>query len=338
MIVVTGAPGHIGNNLVRGLLSRGLRVRCMALKGESLKPLDGMDVEVVEGDVRDASSLDRAFLGADAVFHLASVISLIPGHMDLLEQVNVRGARNVAEACLRTGVKRLVYTSSIHAFVEPPHGIPIDESATLDPSQVLMAYSKTKAQGTLEVLDVAAKGLDVVVMFPTGVIGPYDYKPSEFGQMILDYSRGKLPVRIRGGYDFVDVRDVAEGHIQALLKGPPGSKYILHGEWISVDDIMKEISFATGRPVPRLCLPPGLARFAAGAVTAYSARTGKKPPFNADSFNTLQGNSLVRTEKAEKELGFSPRPISRSIRDSVEWFIQAGMLRIGATSRSKKPV
>lgn len=115
LIVVTGAPGHIGNNLVRQLVEKGQRVRCMAVRGESLRPLEGLDVEIVEGDVRDPASLDAAFSGATDVFHLASVISLIPGHEDLLEQVNVRGARNVAEACLRQGVRRLVYTSSIHS-------------------------------------------------------------------------------------------------------------------------------------------------------------------------------------------------------------------------------
>lgn len=326
MIVVTGAPGHIGNNLVRQLVRKGQRVRCMVLRGESLKPLQGLDVEIVEGDVRDPASLDAAFSGATVVYHLASVISLIPGHNDLLEQVNVRGARNVAEACLRCGVRRLVYTSSIHALVEPPHGTPIDESVPVDPSRAPLAYSKSKAKGTLEVLDVASKGLDVVLIFPTGVIGPHDYKPEEVGQMILDYRRGRLPVRLAGGYDFVDVRDVAAGHILASEKAPPGEKYILHGEWISVDDVMRELSLATGVPVPRFRLPSGLARAAAAAVSAVCSLTGTRMPFNTDSFDTLQSNSLIVTRKAEVELGFSARPIRQSLRDSVQWFRSVGML------------
>lgn len=326
MIVVTGAPGHIGNNLVRQLVEKGQRVRCMAVRGESLRPLEGLDVEIVEGDVRDPASLDAAFSGATDVFHLASVISLIPGHEDLLEQVNVRGARNVAEACLRQGVRRLVYTSSIHALLEPPHGTPIDESTPIDPVRVSLAYSKSKAKGTLEVLDVAAKGLDVVLLFPTGVVGPYDFKPSEVGQMILDFGRRRMPVRLAGGYDFVDVRDVAAGHILAWEKAPPGEKYILHGEWISVDDIMQELSMVTGVPVPRFRLPSGLARAAAVTVSSVCRLTKARSPFNIDSFDTLQGNSLVVTRKAEAELGFSPRPIRQSLRDAVQWFRSVGKL------------
>lgn len=326
MIVVTGAPGHIGNNLVRLLLERGQKVRCMALRGESLAPLNGLRVEIVEGDVRDPASLDRAFAAADTVYHLASVISLIPGHSDLLEQVNVKGARNVAEACLRCGVRRLVYTSSIHALVEPPHGTPIDESMAIDPSRMPMAYSKSKARGTLEVLDVAEKGLDAVVIFPTGVVGPYDFKPSQVGQMVLDYAGRRMPARIAGGYDFVDVRDVALGHILACEKAPPGGRYILSGEWISVDDFMKELADATGVPMPKLRVPLGLARVAAAAFSTISALTGAKPPFNTDSFDTLLSNSLVHSDKAKAELGYAPRPVRQSLRETVAWFRQTGAL------------
>ena len=203
----------------------------------------GLDVEIAEGDVRNIDSLYRAFDGADVVYHLASVISLLPGRSRLLDDVNVRGARNVAEACLKTGVRRLVYASSIHALAEPPHGHVVDESCPCDPSRIAMAYSRSKARGTLEIMEVMQKGLDAVVVLPTGMIGPYDFKPSETGRMIVDYVAGRIPARVEGGYDFVDVRDVAEGHILAAENGKPGEKYILSGEWISLDDIMKEISW-----------------------------------------------------------------------------------------------
>ena len=326
MIVVTGAPGHIGNNLVRKLLEQGQsgKIRCMVLRGESLKSLQGLDVEIVEGDVRDPVSLGAAFAGADVVYHLASVISLIPGHIDLLEAVNVRGARNVAEACLRNGVRRLIYTSSIHALAEPPHGIPIDETASIDPALTPLAYSKSKARGTLEVLEVASKGLDAVLLFPTGVVGPYDFKPSEVGQMLVDCARGRMPVRLHGGYDFVDVRDVAQGHILACEKGSAGGKYILHGEYVSVDEIMDEMALLSGVPAPRFKLPSSLARAAAAVVSRMSSVSGSQPPFNTDSFATLQSNSLVCSSRAESELGFAPRPVRESLKDTVEWFRQAG--------------
>ena len=324
MIVVTGAPGHLGNNLVRLLLERGEVVRAMVLKGESLASLKGLPVEVVEGDVRDPSSLDRAFEGADTVFHMASIISLLPGRTELLEQVNVRGARNVAESCLRMGVRRLVHTSSIHALVEPPHGTGIDESVGCDPARMSMEYAKTKARGTLEVLDVVRRGLDAVVVFPSGVIGPYDFKPSEAGQMILNFMRGRLPATVTGGYNFVDVRDVAKGHLLAAEKGRRGEGYILAGEWISVTDVLREVSLVVGRPVPRLSVSPRFALSAARCLTWFSAKTGKKPLFSVDMIEALLSNSQVASDKARSELGYTARPIRESIRDTVQWLRQAG--------------
>ncbi|MGI6620148.1 MAG: SDR family oxidoreductase [Bacillota bacterium] len=327
MIVVTGATGHIGNNLVRALVKRGHRVRCMVLPGESLVPLGGLDVEIVEGDVRDIESLYKAFDGAQLVFHLASIISLLPGNEKLLEEVNVKGARNVAEACLKTGVRRLVYTSTIHALVEPPIGQVIDESMPVDPERMSMAYSKSKARATLGVLEVIGKGLDAAIVMPTGVIGPYDFRPSATGQMLLDYAAGKIPVRIDGGYDFVDVRDVAQGHILVAEKGRTGERYILSGEWISVDEILQEVSKATRAPFPRWKIPAAVASAAAYLVTSYCMLTGAKLLINRDTVSTLRGNSLISSEKARRELGYTSRPIRETIRDTLEWFRGRGLLK-----------
>lgn len=327
MIVVTGAPGYLGNNLVRALVSRNLKVRCMVLPGESCLPLEGLDVEIVEGDVRDIEVLCRTFDGADIVFHLASIISLLPGKRRLLEEVNVKGARNVAKACLKSGVRRLVYTSSIHALAEPPHGHVIDESMPCDPARITMAYSKSKARGTLEVMEVIDRGLDGVIVMPTGIIGPYDFKPSATGRLIIDFAAGRIPARVVGGYDFVDVRDVAKGHILAANKGRVGEKYILSGEWISIDDIMKEISNMTNAPLPRWQVPVGLASAIAMILSSYSMLTGAKVLLNQDSITTLRSNSIISSEKARRELGYTSRPIRESIRDTVKWFGRAGYLQ-----------
>lgn len=327
MIAVTGATGHLGNNLVRLLTSRGQRVRCLVLPGESLLPLEGLDVEIVRGDVRDSQSLDGAFEGADTVYHLASVISLFPGRSRLLEEVNVNGARNVADSCLRCGVRRLVHTSSVHAFTEPPAGTAIDESMPCDPAPMRMEYSKTKARGTLEVMEVIERGgLDAVLVFPTGVLGPFDFKPSEMGQMIQDFVRGRIPAVVDGGYDFVDVRDVAEGLILAAEKGKTGQKYILSGEWISVRDLLFEVSQATGRRAPRLRIPVALAQAVGSVMTLYGMATRKMPVVNKNSLDTLRGNSLICGDKARRELGFNPRPIRQSIRETVGWFKDSGRL------------
>lgn len=326
MIVVTGATGHIGNNLVRALLRRQEPVRCMVLKGESLRPLEGLPAEIVEGDVRDPGSLDRAFRGAGVVYHLASVIALLPSQYCLLEDVNVRGARNVAEACLKCGVRRLVYASSIHAIAEPPKGVLIDESMPVDPSRIKMEYSKSKARGTLEVLDIAARGLDTVVICPTGVIGPYDHRPSEMGQVFIDFARGRMPAYVDGAYDFVDVRDVADGFIAAAEKGRRGETYILSGELVTVRWLMQTLAEITGTPAPRLKLPRWIASTAAAMSTGVSRLTGTRPLLNRDSLYTLGSNSYVTSKKAATELGFSARPVRESIADTVSWFREEGVL------------
>ena len=187
MVVVTGATGHIGNVLVRQLLSRGEDVRVVIPPFEDTASLDGLKVEMVEGDVRKIDSLIQAFKGSDVVYHLAGIISILSGKSELLYQVNVVGTRNVAEACLKTGVRRLIYTSSIHAIAEPPHGIVIDESFPFDPDRAIGEYDRSKAQATLEVLQGVKQGLNAVIVCPTGVIGPYDFKLSEMGQLILDF-------------------------------------------------------------------------------------------------------------------------------------------------------
>lgn len=326
MVCVTGATGHLGNNLVRALIARGKRVRCLVLPGEDLRPLRGLDVETVTGDVRDYDSLARAFRDAEIVFHLASVISLNPRHGRVLEQINVVGTRNVVRACLEDGAKRLVYTSSIHALVEPPPGAIIDEGSPCDPSRIRMPYSRSKARATLEVFAGIQKGLDAVIVLPTAMVGPNDYRPSEMGRFILAIANGRIPVRVEGGYDFVDVRDVAEGHIEAALRGRPGSMYILSGEWVSIQWIMEEVASLTGRKAPAVKLTPRASRAMSLFLTGVALATGARPFLTSEAVNTVLSNCSVSSEKARRELGFSPRPLKETLRDTVEWFKAVDML------------
>ncbi|HEY3315032.1 MAG TPA: NAD-dependent epimerase/dehydratase family protein, partial [Bacillota bacterium] len=255
MNVVTGATGHIGNTLVRALLSRDAKVRCLVLPSEGREPLAGLDIETAMGDVRDSGSLEAAFAGADVVYHLASVITLSPRQGRLLKAVNVGGAANVVEACRRTGVRRLVYVSSIHAIAEPPQGTVIDETMPIDPSRIHMAYGKSKAEATRIVLRAAGQGLDAVVVCPTGVIGPYDFRLSEMGRLFLTFAKRRLPAFVDGAYDFVDVRDVAEGLIAAADKGRTGEVYILSGELVTVRRLMGLLGGVTGTRAPRFLAP-----------------------------------------------------------------------------------
>ncbi len=326
MVVVTWATGHIGNVLVRELLERDEKVRTVIPPFEDITLLEGLDVEKVEADVRDVDSLLRAFRGADVVYHLAGIISILPGKTKLLHQVNVMGTHNVVEACLKSQVRRLIYTSSIHAVAEPPYGTVITETMPFDPDGAIGKYGKSKAQATLEVMEGVKKGLDAVVVCPTGVIGPYDFKLSEMGQLSLDIARGKLHLYVDGAYDFVDVRDVVTGLILASEKGQTGESYILSGERITVAQLMLILEGVTGVKTSHFKMPLGLAKAMAIFTSPYYSLTKTKPRFTPDSLRILRSNSFISSEKASHQLGYSHRPIRETIVDTIQWFKERGML------------
>ena len=326
MTIVTGATGHIGNTLIRELTAKGEKVRALIPPSEDRSPLEGLKVELVESDVRNLDSLMEAFKGCDIAYHLAGVISIVPGKRDLMHRVNVGGARNVVEACLTTGVKRLIYTSSIHAIAEPSHGIPIDETLPFDPDRTIGDYGRSKALAAREVLKGIGRGLNAVIVCPTGVTGPYDYRVSEMGQLITDFLKRKLKAYVAGSYDFVDVRDVVKGHILAGQKGESGQTYILSGERITVAELLSTLEEITGVKAPSLKLPRRLARAVGVLASPYYWLAKAKPLFTAYSIDVLASNSLVSSEKARRELGYSSRPIKESIEDAIEWFREAGMV------------
>jgi dihydroflavonol-4-reductase len=229
LILVTGATGHVGNVLVRELLARRNNVRALILPGEKRESIEELPIEKVEGNVLDPASLERAMQGVEIVYHLAGIISIVPGAEARMRKVNVEGVRNVARAALTAGVRRMVHVSSIHAFKRLPLGSIVDEEAPLAPDSPAGAYDRTKAEGTLALLEVVRDGLDAVIACPTGIIGPHDYLRSEMGQTILSYTRKKLHFLVDGAYDFVDVRDVAHGLILTCEKGRRGELYILSG-------------------------------------------------------------------------------------------------------------
>jgi len=326
MIVITGATGHLGNVLVRKLVNKNKKVRALILPGEDVASLEGLKVEKVEGDVRVPDSLRRAFEGADAVYHCAGIVSILPGQQKQLYQVNVLGTRNVVNMCLETKVKRLVYTSSIHALSEPAPGIVFDESREFNPENVLGEYSKSKTLGTLEVIKGIKKGLDAVILCPSGIIGPYDYRVSEMGKLIVDFVKGKVKAYVDGAYDFVDVRDVVKGHILACEKGKKGECYILSGQQISVRQLLKFLEGIAGVKAPSLKVPHQVARVTGFFNVLYCNLMKIKPLFTPFSIDVLASNSLVSCQKAQDELGYSSRSIYESLRDTIQWFKQEGII------------
>jgi len=321
MILVTGAAGHIGNVLIRELLSEGRPVRALILPGEDISSLDGLDIEFEEGNVLDPLSLDRAMEGIDIVFHLAGVISIMPGHNEWMRKVNVDGTRNVLQAAKKAGVARLVYTSSIHALSRNWKG-KIDERVPFDPNNSAGGYDRTKAAASLAVLESVKDGLDAVIVCPTGVIGPHDYRGSEMGDLLMDWLQKKLHFLVKGSYDFVDVRDVARGHILACDRGLKGELYILSGWQIKVIELKKLVQEALGQRIVAVTVPFWMAKIGAKVMPLYYRLTKKTPKFTDYSLETLQSNSNVSCGKAKRELGYNPRDLATTIKDTVRWLMQ----------------
>lgn len=319
MNLVTGATGHIGNVLLRELLAQGEAVRALVLPGEEWTALEGLPVEIVEGDVLDYASLQAAMQGVEYVYHLAGVISILPGGSPLLKPINVVGTRNVVYAARQAGVRRLVYTSSIHALARPPHGVIIDETIPFDTLHAIGAYDYSKAAASQIVIEAARQGLDAVVVCPTGVIGPYDFRLSEVGKVIQGILQRKPQLLVDGAYDFVDVRDVAQGHILACKYGQPGESYILSGEQISLKQVVQVVQDFTGIRTLMVQVPLALARFAALFTPWVYRLTQKTPHLTSYVLDTVRSNSVISHAKAERELGYQPRRLVESLHDTVRW-------------------
>jgi dihydroflavonol-4-reductase len=322
MILVTGATGHIGNVLIRNLLDKGEKVRALVWHDEDTTSIKDLDVEQVNGDVLDRDSLSPAMSGVDSVFHLAGIISILPGKNPSLWKVNVEGTRNVLKAALRAGVRRLIYTSSIHAIARAPHGVAMDETLGFDKSNPYGEYDRSKAAASLEVQEAVADGMDAVIACPTGVIGPYDFRGSEMGEVIRSASEARTMFFVEGAYDFVDVRDVADGLIAAHEHGRRGESYILGGSKISVRFLLESVREVTGKAFASIKIPLPFAKFASNFTPWYYLKTRAKPRFTPYSLEVLQSNSNISHAKAARELGFHPRPIHETITDTVRWFFE----------------
>ncbi len=321
MQVVTGATGHLGNALLRLLSERGEKVRAMVLPQEKADVLSGIaNIEIVRGNVCDLDSLQKAFKGADTVFHLASVISISKGERPMLEAVNVQGTRNVIQACRDNHVGRLVYTSSVHAFSRLKKGEIVTEETPIDPRTVLGDYGQTKAEATLAVLDSVKQGLDAVIVHPSAIIGPYDIRPSKLGKMILNVATGKLRANINGAYNFVDVRDVALGEILAAEKGISGHNYILCGVRKTLGEFFGMVAETAGRHWNNFVFPDFMVRIASHFADFFYKISRKEPLFTSEAIEILHTNTYIRSTRATRELGFKPRSLEQTIHDTVNWF------------------
>lgn len=322
MNLVTGGAGHLGNVLVRELLARGERVRVLILPGEDTTSLEGLDIERIEGNVLDIDSLARAMQDIDVVFHLASLVSITEDKTGMLEAVNVGGTQNVIDAAKQTHIKKLIYTSSIHALERPPQGVMISELCDFDADNPAGAYDRSKAQASLLVERAAEEGLDCRIVCPTGVVGPFDYRHSEMGELILSWMQKRINLLVKGSFDFVDVRDVAKGHILACDKGERGETYILGGEKIELTLLHKLVQKVIGKEIPPITFPLPIAKIIAPIAELYYKITKTPPRFTKYSIETVFSNSDISSEKAKVELGYRPRTLAQSVADTVAWWIE----------------
>ena len=319
--IVTGATGHIGNILVKNLFERGEEVTAFVLPREDISNIKAFVHHVAYGDIRDLQSLQYAFEGQDMVFHLAGIIDIGSSKTlkHLMYEVNVEGVRNVVQACMTKHVRRLVYTSSVHAIAELPHGQKIGESHIFNPSLVRGSYAKTKAEATDFVLKSTQQGLDAVIVHPAGIIGPEDHQMSNLGQLVLDYLKGKLRAYVSGGYNFVDVRDVVQGILQAADKGVSGECYILSGEYHSVREMLKMMEDITDIKAPKTKLPRWFAVLTSPFAELHYRIRKQKPLFTASSIFTLGTNSDFSNEKAKKSLNYTTTPFRKTLEDTIAW-------------------
>jgi dihydroflavonol-4-reductase len=316
-VAITGASGHIGNCLVQELKKQGATIK--ALDHDSKSILNKMDVELIQGNLSDPESLNKLCEGVDVVFHLAAQIAIENRSSEHVFETNVTGTKNMIVAANYSRVRKFIHFSSIHAFQIGSPGQLLDESRSKVESNKTI-YEFTKAEGEREVMKAVKEGLNAVILNPTAVIGPFDYRGSLLGQALLKIYQNKLPFLVSGGYNWVDVRDVVSASINAIEWGRKGENYILSGEYCSLQELSAMISKISGCKIP-VIVPVFLARLACPFFEAYSLISKKQPLYTSQSLEILVNSPVnISNAKAKKELGYEPRPLAQTLKDTFDWY------------------
>lgn len=324
--IVTGASGFLGNNIIRMLEhDDNAEVRAFVLNGESISSLNNLKCSIYYGDVTKADTLNSIFDGCDGieifVIHCAAVVYIKSKYNSRVYDVNVNGTKNIVDKVLEYNAK-LIYVSSVHAIPEKSDGNLISEVSIFNPDDVVGLYAKTKAEAARYVMDsVKDKGLNACIVHPSGILGPYDFSNSHLTALVREIVRGKLPMCVKGGYDFVDVRDVAKGIIMACDKGKMGECYIMSGEFVSIKKLADLVCDVVGKKRIKVVLPIMIAKIVAPFYEMYYNVKGKTPLFTKYSLYTLSSNSNFSNEKAKRDLGFVNRNITDTVKDMVMWIL-----------------
>ncbi|MCH9688315.1 MAG: NAD-dependent epimerase/dehydratase family protein [Deltaproteobacteria bacterium] len=325
-VAITGATGHLGSSLIRQLIARGDEVRALVREPGAPEPLQGLPIELVRGDLITGDGLDTLLDGVEVVYHLAAQISIVGPMNGLVDAVNVGGVRNVVAAARRAQVRRMVHTCSVHVFEPEPFDVPTDETRPRVRRGHAPAYDVSKADGEVIVRDAVADGFDAVIVHPSAVMGPFDFRPSRMGHVLIKLYRRRLPGMFDGGFDFVDARDVSAGMIAAAERGRAGESYILTGHYRHLRDFAKMAAAITGVAAPRLEAPVWLANLGAPFMDVAARVLQGEPLYTSESLMPLRLRCAYDHGKAARELGYSIRPLEDTLRDAYAWMLARGVL------------
>lgn len=325
-VLVTGASGFVGAAVARKALARGFRVKVLMRATASRANIDGLDVEAVTGDMRDAASMTAAMQGVRYLFHVAADYRLWARDPSEIAHNNLEGARATMSAALRAGVERVVYTSSV-AALKPGSGNAVDETSRHTPQSVIGAYKLSKLLAEREVERMIAEdALPAVIVAPSTPIGARDIKPTPTGRIIVEAAAGRMPAFVDTGLNLVHVDDVAEGHFLALERGKVGENYILGGTDVTLAQMLADIAALAGRRAPTVKLPRGPLFPLAFAAEAMARVTGKEPFLTADALRMSRYQMYFSSAKAIRELGYAARPYREGLKDAHAWFAANGYL------------
>jgi len=322
--LVTGAAGFVGANVARALRDHGRALRLFVRPTTDRSNLEGLDAEVIVGDLRDPPSVDEAVRGVDEVYHVAAEYAFWSRDPSAIHASNVRGTENVMDAALRHGVRRVVYTSTVGTIgLGGASTAARDEATPEAPGQFEGHYKRSKRDAERVVLAYAERGLPVVIVNPSAPVGPWDRKPTPTGQILLDFVRGRMPAYVETGLNVVHVADVAVGHVLAAEKGRVGERYILGNRDMTLAEIFGVLGRLTGRPAPRIRIPYGVAWLTGAFSTAIADRITRRPPRVAlEAVKMARYHMFFSAEKAVRELGLPQTPPERAFRDALEWYAE----------------
>jgi dihydroflavonol-4-reductase len=325
--LVTGGTGFVGRAVVVALLAQGRPVRVLA-RNPQHPALEGLPVEVAEGDLRDRVSLERALAGCSRLFHVAADYRLWVPNPEEMYAVNVEGTRNLLAAAQSRGLERVVYTSTVGTLGNPGDGTPGREDTPVSLKDMVGHYKRSKFLAEQAALEFAAAGLPLIVVNPSTPMGPWDWRPTPTGRVIVDFLKGRMPAYLETGLNVIHVADVARGHLLAEARGQVGEKYILGNENLSLSQILHMLAEISGRPAPKIKLPYWPVLALAYVDEFFTGRIrGKTPRMPITAIRMAKKYMYFDNQKALQYLGLTLTPVCQALEDAVAWFREHGYVR-----------